>query len=122
MDAHTKVAGPAGSTAEWDAVITEQIPNRVIAWESVEGSPVKTQGRVQFLENRNGGTRISVRMAYTPPAGALGHAVVAILGKDPKHQMDQDLALLKSLMETGETTVKDRKVTDQDLPESAAAM
>jgi len=31
--------------------------------------------------------------------GALGHAVAALLGADPKKQLDEDLLRLKSLLE-----------------------
>jgi uncharacterized membrane protein len=113
---HWKVAGPAGKSAEWDAIVTQKIPNEVIAWESVGGSEVRTQGKVQFKENRDGSTRITVHLHYTPPAGVIGHAVATMFGMDPKSAMDDDLARLKSLFEQGETTVKDRKVTRQDLP------
>jgi uncharacterized membrane protein len=42
-------------------------------------------------------------MTYKPPAGLLGHYVSSLFGADPKSEMDQDLARLKSLIETGKT-------------------
>ena len=120
---HWKVAGPAGYTAEWDAVMTRNIPNQEIAWESIEDSEVKTSGRVHFQENARGGTRVTVHLNYTPPAGAVGHAAAMLFGADPKSAMDEDLARLKSLFETGKTTVQGREVTGEELggAESGAA-
>lgn len=40
-------------------------------------------------------------MSYNPPAGVLGHAVAELFGVDPKHEMDDDLLRMKSLIETG---------------------
>ena len=40
-------------------------------------------------------------MSYSPPGGMLGHAVAASFGRDPKRQMDDDLARLKTTIETG---------------------
>lgn len=118
---HWVAKGPADTDAEWDAIVTNQVPNELIAWESVAGAPVKTAGWVRFRSNPDGGTRITVQMGYTPPAGALGHAVASMFGVNPKQAMDEDLARLKSLFEQGQTHVGDRKLTGQDLAGSASA-
>ncbi len=116
---HWKARGPAGSTVEWDAITTRQMPNEELAWESVAGSQVQTRGKVQFHENPDGSTRVTVHLHYTPPAGMVGHAVASLLGANPKQAMDDDLARLKSLFERGETTVKGQKLTGQDLAGAA---
>jgi uncharacterized membrane protein len=58
---------------------------------------------VRFDPNPDGGTRITIRMCYTPPLGVLGHAFAQMLGVDPKRDMDEDLVRLKSLIEYGKT-------------------
>jgi uncharacterized membrane protein len=40
-------------------------------------------------------------MSYTPPAGALGHAVARIFGADPKSELNDDLMRMKVFLETG---------------------
>jgi uncharacterized membrane protein len=95
--------GPAGIPIEWDALVTEWIPNELIAWKSVPGSVVKTAGRVHFQPTLDGNTEIDVHMSYNPPAGALGHAVASLFGADPKRAMDEDMVRLKSLLEEGKT-------------------
>lgn len=96
--------GPAGTTVEWYAVLTQVVLHEKLAWESVEGSAVKTAGVVHFRPARDGGTEIDVHLLYAPPGGALGHAVATLFGVDPKHSMDEDLVRLKSLLEEGKTT------------------
>lgn len=118
---HWVVEGPAGSSMEWDAVVTETVPNQRISWESTEGAPVKSTGTVRFDPNNQGGTRVTVQMGYTPPAGAVGHAVATLFGKNPKQEMDDDLMRLKSLFEHGETTAKGRKVKRDTLSGTAGA-
>ncbi len=54
-------------------------------------------------------------MSYNPPAGAVGHTVAALLGADPKREMDDDLARFKSLIERGETTAHNQKVTREEV-------
>ncbi|MCI0458181.1 MAG: SRPBCC family protein [Gemmataceae bacterium] len=95
------VEGPAGIPVHWDAVATQQIPNRLLAWESVPGSPVAHAGVVHFQPNSDGSTRVHIRLSYVPPAGVLGHAVAALFGADPKREMDDDLLRMKSFLETG---------------------
>ena len=99
-----KVAGPAGSTVEFQSHVTREIPNESIAWESLPDSQVKTAGFVRFEPNRDGGTRVSIQMEYLPPAGVVGHAVAQLFGVDPRQAMNDDLIRLKSLLETGKTS------------------
>lgn len=112
---HFVVEGPAGTTIEWDAIVTKFVPNECIAWKSAEGATVANAGIVKFLPNEKGGTRIDIRLTYNPPGGALGHAVASFFGFDPKSGMDEDLVRFKSLIEEGKTTAHGQTVTREDL-------
>jgi uncharacterized membrane protein len=95
------VAGPAGLLVKWNAVVTEFIPNKIIAWKSEPGSAIANAGIVRFDPNNSAGTRVTVRMSYNPPAGAIGHAFAKVFGANPKREMDQDLLRMKTMIETG---------------------
>ena len=97
---HWKAKAPAGTTVEWDAELLNVSDNREMTWRSVEGSEVEHTGRVRF-EPDGAGSRIHVQMRYAPPGGVIGHVVAKAFGADPKSEMDEDLARLKSLIETG---------------------
>lgn len=97
---HWVVKGPAGTHFQWNAVLTEASRPRRLAWESEPGAEVEQTGSILFEPFRNG-TRVTVHMSYKPPAGAVGHAIAALFGSDPKRQMEQDLARMKSLVERG---------------------
>ena len=45
---HWKAKAPAGTTVEWDAEITEDQPNQLIAWRSLDGATVPNAGVVSF--------------------------------------------------------------------------
>ncbi|MHB8812716.1 MAG: SRPBCC family protein [Steroidobacteraceae bacterium] len=94
------VDGPAGRTISWEAVTTRLEPNRLIAWRTLPGSAVEHAGLLRF-EQTEGGTRVLVTMSYTPPAGALGHAVARLFGTDPKSELNDDLMRMKVFLETG---------------------
>lgn len=94
------VRGPAGVDVHWTARVTRLVPHRLIAWETEVDSRVAHRGVVQF-EEAPGGTRITVRMGYNPPAGLIGHLVASLFGVDPKHEMNGDIARAKTYLETG---------------------
>lgn len=100
---HWVAAGPAGIPIEWDAVVTDWVPQQFIGWTSVEGSTIENAGQVRFRPTSSESTEIDVRMEYSPPAGAAGHAIASLLGTDPKRAIDDDLVRLKSLLEEGKT-------------------
>jgi len=108
------VDGPANVPVSWEAEITRMIPDKVIAWESVEGSVIRNAGTVHFEPDR-GGTRIGIRLSYNPPAGAIGHSFAKLLGANPKKQLDDDLIKFKSLMENGKARGRQGTVTRAEL-------
>lgn len=97
---HWVVKGPAGSEFEWNSVLTEQIRPKRLAWRTEPGAEIGQTGSISFEPHR-GGTLLTVRMSYSPPAGALGHGIATLLGADPKRQMDDDLVRLKAFIERG---------------------
>lgn len=116
---HWVVKGPAGKKVEFDAITTQDRPNEMIAWETVEDSTVKHHGQVRF-KNQQDRTQVNVNMVYTPPGGVVGHTVASIFGVDPKSSMDGDLARMKSLLEEGKTSVKGEKVTQDKVMQGSA--
>ena len=105
-----KVAGPVGSTVEFQSRVTQDIPNDIIAWETLPDSQVHSTGFVRFDENRDGSTRVTVQMTYVPPAGVAGHAVAQLFGVDPRQAMHDDLIRLKTLLEEGKTSTDENEV------------
>lgn len=101
---HWTARGPAGSQVSWLATTTCSIPNECLAWRSEPGSTVPNAGWVRFERQGDAATRVNVHLTYNPPAGVLGHAAALFFCKDPKSEMDEDLARLKTLLEQGKTS------------------
>ncbi|MCR5879690.1 SRPBCC family protein [Phenylobacterium sp. J367] len=103
---HWVISAPAGRTVEWDSVITEDEPDSVIAWESVEGADVRNAGRIEFRDAPPGrGTYVTATIVYDPPAGDIGKLIAKLFQKEPKIQARRELRRFKQLMETGEIPV-----------------
>jgi uncharacterized membrane protein len=114
-----KVRGPASVPIEYETQITREVPGELIAWKTLPGSTVRHAG-IARLEPSERGTRLDIHMSYRPPAGAIGHAIATLLGTDPKSALDDDLARLKSLIESGATTAGHGKVRLGDVKGEAA--
>ena len=95
------VAGPMGAPVRFVAACTQQVPHETVAWRSEPESAIGHAGIVRFQRNTDGGTRVEIRMTYSPPAGAAGHLVASLFGSDPKSEMDEDLLRMKTFLETG---------------------
>jgi uncharacterized membrane protein len=97
---HWVANGPGGAAVEWDARVINEVDNKILGWQSLDGSKVATAGSVNFRPT-TGGTIVHVRFQYDPPGGKVGAAVAGLLGDDPAKSVRDDLARLKSLLEEG---------------------
>jgi uncharacterized membrane protein len=95
------VKAPIHQTVEWDAEMTEEIPDQMISWRSLPGSMVENSGTVRFSESMDGeGTVVTVHLTYEPPAGMLGSAVAKMLGEEPSIQLRDDLNHFRQVVES----------------------
>ncbi len=114
---HWVVKAPAGKTVEWDAVVTEETQDSVIAWTSEPGADVANSGRVEFRDAGARGTVVTATIAYDPPAGIVGKLIAKMFQREPAIQARRDLRRFKQLMETGEiaTAAMNRKQHEEEL-------
>lgn len=104
------IRAPLGQTVDVETRIVREEPNSFIAWRSVEGSTIDTEGRVEFEDAPgNRGTRVTLIIAWQPPGGALGKGVAKLFGREPEAQARDDLKRFKMLMETGEIATAARR-------------
>jgi uncharacterized membrane protein/peroxiredoxin len=87
-------ASIAGILREWDARITEQIPDHLIAWTSVEGT--RNDGLVSFDAVAANRTKVSLRLDLEPegPVETVGDAL-GVIGARARG----DLARFKAFIE-----------------------
>lgn len=95
---HWTVVGPGGMRLEWDAEIVNDVPDEIIAWQTVGGSRVAHAGSVRFEPRPDGGTIVHVSLQYNPPGGELTHLIAGLLGADPGRRIEEDLAQLKDVL------------------------
>ena len=105
---HWVVKAPGGKTVEWDAVLTEDQPNSLLAWTSEPGADVANSGRVEFKEAGARGTVVTATIAYDPPGGTIGKIIAKMFQREPAIQARRDLRRFQQLMETGEIATSSR--------------
>ncbi|MGI9114489.1 MAG: cyclase/dehydrase [Chthoniobacterales bacterium] len=105
---HWTAIGPGGARVEWDAEITGDRPDELIAWQSLPGADVENYGSVRF-EPASGrrGTMVRVSITYTPPAGNIGQTIAKMMGRAAEQEIQVDLYRFKQIMETGQITSTD---------------
>lgn len=93
---------PAGTTVEWTAEVINEVDNELIGWRSLPGSDVAVAGSVQFRPvDDEAATLVRIELQYAPPAGTAGALVARLFGQDPARTIREDLARMKTLLESG---------------------
>jgi uncharacterized membrane protein len=110
--------GPGGRSIQWDAEITEERPDELIAWRSLAGADVDNSGYVRFTPAPGGrGTEVRVELRYAPPAGAVGATAAKLLGSEPGQQVMDDLRRFKQVVEAGEVVRSDALLGGENVAE-----
>jgi uncharacterized membrane protein len=98
------VRDEAGKTAQWEMLVTDDEPDRLIAWSTSGNSPVSYSGRVEFQDAvGDGGTEVTAVLRREQHAGLVETLIEAVAGppaeEDPPLQSRGDLGRLKAFME-----------------------
>jgi len=88
-------ANIGGKDEEWNAVVTEQIPDERVAWKSTDGTP--NGGVVTFHRLGENLTRVTVQMDYEPQG--VVENVGSTLGFDDR-RVKGDLERFKEFIES----------------------
>ena len=88
---HWAVRSPTGQSVEWDATITKYVPNSVLAWESVPGSPVHATGLMRFSPLSPNETRLDLSLTYRPMRTGLADAFRALTVPTNTRRMHTEL-------------------------------
>jgi len=111
-----RARGPAGKLLEWEAEIIEDIPDRLIRWESHSHSPLRHRGSVRFRAAPGlRGTEVVLEIQLEPPAGGLAREIASEIGRWFASLTSQaigihlqnDLRRLKQILEVGEVVCSD---------------
>jgi len=88
----------AGKAQEWDAEITEQTPDKVIAWKSTSGA--RNDGIVRFTALGENKTKVDVEMHWEPQG--VTERIGDVLGADDM-RIQGDLNRFKKFVEERKT-------------------
>jgi uncharacterized membrane protein len=93
----------AGNTAQWEMLVTDEEPDRLIAWSTSGNSPVSYSGRVEFQDAAGEGTEVTATVCHGQHSGLVETLIEAVAGphveQDPPVQSRGDLGRFKEYME-----------------------
>ncbi len=88
---------PVTGAVEMESEITQELENRLLAWEAVPGAEIQSAGEVRFEPDPSGrGSIVRLRLATGPSGWLRG------FGLSAKQQAHTELRRFKQLMEAGE--------------------
>jgi uncharacterized membrane protein len=91
------------STAQWEMLVTDDEPDRLIAWSTSGNSPVSYSGRVEFQDAAGAGTEVTTMVRHEQHSGLVETLIEAVAGphaeQDPPVQSRGDLGRFKEYME-----------------------
>jgi uncharacterized membrane protein len=96
---HWEVKAPLGQTVEWEAEIINDVPNTLIAWQTLPGSTVRNAGSVWFEPTESGTTNLKVALQFDSPSGIAGTVLASALGSSPQRVLVEDLESFKEFAE-----------------------
>jgi uncharacterized membrane protein len=97
---HWLLEGPDHVRLEWEAIIVEDDPDRLIAWTSTDASPMRNSGRVEFRDSPLGDTtEVAATILYDPPPGRRKHLLSKRLQRELNARTKPDLLQFRALME-----------------------
>lgn len=111
-------ASIAGKQEEWDAIITEQVPDKQIAWASTSGSD--NSGIIHFMPVNATRTRVTAVIGYAP------EGIVETIGDKlgfVERRVEGDLDRFKQYIESrgAETGAWRGEIHDASVEEGAGA-
>jgi uncharacterized membrane protein len=109
---HWKARSPSDvSAVEWDVEIVEDRANELIAWRTLGISEITGTGQVRFIAAPGDrGTEIHAEFEYAPAGGPVGARVARFLRDIPGVKLENELNLLKQILETGEIVNSDSSI------------
>lgn len=105
------MVAPLGIKIPVRDAIFERVPDQFVAWESEPESTLPYAGAALF-EADGAGTRVTARMSYGPPLGAVGNLGATLLRQDPVSQLKAILENARAYLEAGRFHPKAGAATD----------
>jgi uncharacterized membrane protein len=107
------VDGPLGTEVRFDADL--ELRDHELLWRTPHDARVAHRGSVRFERIDDNATRVRIEMRYRPPGGLVGYLVALGSGRDPRHQIHDDLVRMKALLEQGFTRAHHERIALSDL-------
>lgn len=94
--------GPGGiGKISWNAEIIRDEKDKLLSWNSIEGSSIKNAGKVVF-KSKGKGTELEVTISYHAPLGIAGESAAKLLNPYFEKLVKDDISNLKVYLESNQ--------------------
>jgi uncharacterized membrane protein len=97
------VKDASGQSADWEFIVTDDEPDRLIAWSTSGHTPVNYAGRIEFCDGTSADeTQIVATLRCDPPPGIVDGLLAKVSGGPhdaPLVQSPEDLLRFKACLE-----------------------
>jgi uncharacterized membrane protein len=98
----TLLTGRGGTLATWSATLINDVPERLLAWQTTGESAVVSAGSVAFAAAPGDqGTEIRVHLQFSPPLGRFGAGLATLSGYDATRMVRHGVDAIKRYLELG---------------------
>jgi uncharacterized membrane protein len=98
----TLLTGNRRTLATWTAKLINDVPDRVLAWQTTGDSAVVSAGSATFAPAPGDqGTEVRIHLQFAPPLGRLGAGLATLSGHDAVSLTKQGLDDIKRFLELG---------------------
>lgn len=95
---HWRIRDPYGKLLAWDTVVEHQQPNAMLAWHSVDNSPVMMEGRVLFTQKVDSLSKIDLKIGIDIPE-QISQEFAGQFFENPLHLAEEIMTNFKNLVE-----------------------
>lgn len=100
LESEWTAKGPAGiGSVSWRAHILDDVPGKMLSWQSLPGSSVYNNGKLNFTEIGPSLTRMDLSITYRAPLGAAGQKVAEWLNPTFEKELARDLEKFRAELE-----------------------
>ncbi|SRR5690625_3827617 len=93
---------PMGRSIEWISEVVDDVENKKLSWQSIDGSDIDTWGSVNFFSIQNGAAcRVVLNLKFTPRRSSAGARAARALSTLEETILNQYLKSLKRHLEGG---------------------